>query len=70
MFRTQIKAYSLDAESRADSKKASLTLYKNERFSRKIEFIRPISEKRQKPLHVLAFFGHFRLSDSKVLYMV
>ena len=54
----------------ADSKLQHLPIYKNEWYSSKIEFSSTISEKRQKALHIFAFFGHFPLYEVKVLYMV
>ena len=70
MFRNQTQSYSLHAKPRADSKFHHLPIYKNEWFSRKIEFSSPVSEKRQKAFHVLALFWHFPLSESKILYIV
>ena len=70
MFKNKLKSYSIDAKPRADSKFHHLFIYKNEWFSRKIEFNRPVSEKRQKSFHDLTFFWHCPLIESKVLYMV
>ena len=69
-FRNQTLAHSLDAELRVDSKYHHLSIYKNEWFSRKSEFSRRISKKRQKPFHLLALFRHFPLIETKTLYMV